>query len=136
MTDEEKAEEYFCEHCENSSEHDNGHCSNCSKWDYFIAGLAEGRKEGYEQGKNNERKLQCGKKNYEKDTARLEKENAELKKELKICQSVASEMVNKMKNCGNCRCFTHKLLNCENIRICKINPNNTYGVCDMWEIAE
>lgn len=50
MTNEEKAEEYFCEHCENSFEHDNGHCSNCSKWDYFIAGLAEGRKEGYEQG--------------------------------------------------------------------------------------
>lgn len=45
MTDKEKAEEYFCEHCENSFEHDNGHCSNCSKWDYFIAGLAEGRKE-------------------------------------------------------------------------------------------
>lgn len=42
-------------------------------------GLTEGRKEGYEQGKDNERELQCGKKNYEKDIARLEKENAELK---------------------------------------------------------
>lgn len=45
MTEEEKAEEYFCEHCENSFEHDNGHCSNCSKWDYFIAGFTECRKE-------------------------------------------------------------------------------------------
>lgn len=42
---EKKAEEYFCEYCENSFEHDNGHCSNCPKWDYFIAGLTEGRKE-------------------------------------------------------------------------------------------
>lgn len=45
MKDEERAEEYFCEHCENSLEHDNGQCSNCSKWDCFIAGLKEGRKE-------------------------------------------------------------------------------------------
>lgn len=66
----------------------------------------------------------------------LEKENAELKEELKICQSVASEIVNKMKNCGNCKYFTHKLLNCGNIQICKINPNNIYGVCDIWELAE
>ena len=57
--------------------------------DYEIAikeydrGFAEGRKEGYEQGRNNERELQCGKKNYEKDIARLEKEIAELKKENK-----------------------------------------------------
>lgn len=45
----------------------------------YELGLAEGKKEGYEQGKNNERESQCGKKNYEKDIARLEKENEKLK---------------------------------------------------------
>lgn len=39
---EKQSEEYFCEHCENSFEHDNGHCSNCSKWDNFIAGAKWG----------------------------------------------------------------------------------------------
>lgn len=53
-------------------------CNNtCKNLLNFRKGLAEGRKEGYEQGKNNERELQCGKKNYEKDIARLEKELAE-----------------------------------------------------------
>lgn len=68
--------------------------------------------------------------------SQLEKENEELKEELKICQSVASEIVNKMKNCGNCKYFTHKLLNRGNIRICKINPNNIYDVCDSWELPD
>lgn len=52
----------------------------------YLNGLAEGRKEGYEQGKKNERKLQCGKKNYEKDIARLEKENEQLKAEIEMLQ--------------------------------------------------
>ncbi len=76
-------------------------------------GLAEGRKEGYELGKNNERKSQCGKKNYEKDIARLEKENAELsnsvteltntKTELKSKITELEKQVEKMKCCGNCK---------------------------------
>lgn len=49
----------------------------------YEQGLAEGKKEGYEQGKNNERESQCGKKNYEKDISRLEKENADLKEDIK-----------------------------------------------------
>lgn len=77
MTDEEKAEEYFCEHCENSFEHDNGHCSNCSKWDYFIAGLAEGRKDFWRAVKN---------------YGELEKENAELKSDLESEARTAGEL--------------------------------------------
>lgn len=89
MTDEEKAEEYFCEHCENSFEHDNGHCSNCSKWDYFIAGLAEGRKEAneknfkkaYQKYVNNSLATFDMKKALEdaRDQIRIAKENEELK---------------------------------------------------------
>lgn len=45
-------------------------------------------------------------------------------------------LINKMKCCENCKYFTRELLNCENIRICKVNPNNIYGVCDIWELGE
>ena len=56
---------------------------------------------------------------------KLEEENAELK-----------EQIEKMKNCRNCKYLTRKLINCKNIQICKVNPNNIYGVCDIWELAE
>ncbi|MBQ0003576.1 MAG: hypothetical protein KBT21_08555 [Treponema sp.] len=76
MTDEEKAENFVkencCEFCVNKDDCEMG-CIECHTKEGVLYGLAEGRKEGYEQGKNNERELQCGKKNYEKDIARLEK---------------------------------------------------------------
>ena len=75
MTDEEKAEERYCKTCKKK----NNCFHNCDVFIEYTKGLAEGRKEGYEQGKNNERESQCGKKNYEKDIAKLEKENEELK---------------------------------------------------------
>lgn len=74
MTDEEIAEEYANNCCGLIKEL---HWQDV-KW-AVLYGLAEGRKEGYEQGKNNERESQCGKKNYEKDIARLEKENNSFK---------------------------------------------------------
>lgn len=80
MTDEEKAEKWilenWCAKCdlEGCSKTMNSSCFRVHVADY-LAGLKAGRKEGYEQGKNNERESQCGKKNYEKDIARLEKEN-------------------------------------------------------------
>lgn len=77
MTDEEKAEEYMNKiDLEQFDNYFNG-IKLCKQ--AYLDGFAKGKIEGYEQGKNNERKLQCGKKNYEKDIARLEKENAELK---------------------------------------------------------
>lgn len=84
MTDEGKAEKYV------SPERwgDKYYVNQCGDWSNedmkqaYLDGLAEGRKEGYEQGKNNERELQCGKKNYEKDIARLEKENEQLKAQI------------------------------------------------------
>lgn len=76
MTDEEKlAEKIICSKCSNDINRSYTSCPTCSRCDDFINGFEQ----GYEQGKNNERKLQCGKKNYEKDIARLEKENEELK---------------------------------------------------------
>ena len=59
-------------------------------------GLEEGRKEGYEQGKNNERELQCGKKNYEKDISKLKKENAELMNTLE--KTMPLKLANQLKN--------------------------------------
>ncbi len=91
MTEEEKAEELTTElicgkckeikHCKIIG---NDKCINYIRslnaiLQGYKKGLAEGRKEGYEQGKNNERESQCGKKNYEKDIAKLEKENEKLK---------------------------------------------------------
>lgn len=63
-----------------------------------LKGLAEGRKDGYEQGKNNERELQCGKKNYEKDISKLEKENAELKKDNTELEDIRAQQVRIINN--------------------------------------
>lgn len=78
MTEEEKAEEYI----KTNHSHIMSSTMKSIYSKIYLDGLAEGRKEGYEQGKNNERELQCGKKNYEKDIAKLEKENAELKAQI------------------------------------------------------
>lgn len=73
MTDKEKVEGYLKENRITSNENwevGGKYCYTLCKQSY-LDGLVEGRKEGYEQGKNNERELQCGKKNYEKDIAEL-----------------------------------------------------------------
>ena len=36
------AEDYFCEGCENSFDHDNGHCSDCTKIQFYSAGVKDG----------------------------------------------------------------------------------------------
>lgn len=81
MTAFEKAEEYVKNIISIAPKMYDGHKKIIMKESY-LDGLAEGRKEGYEQGKNNERELQCGKKNYEKDITRLEKENEQLKAQI------------------------------------------------------
>lgn len=97
MTDEEKAEEYL-EPIHRMYSCNNEHYTDEVIIQAYLDGTAEGRKEGYEQGKNNERELQCGKKNYEKDIVKLEKENEELNEQLKnnpyvqILQNEKSEM--------------------------------------------
>ena len=84
MTDEEKAENYakgLCKTCTFDTCKHNA-LQTCaikeSLKQAYLNGLTEGRKEGYEQGKNNER-ITMWKENYEKDIAKLEKENEELK---------------------------------------------------------
>ena len=74
------------------------------------------------------------------------KENEELKNRITFLETQANidfkqiielqKQIEKMKNCGNCKYLTRKLINCKNIQICKVNPNNIYGVCDIWELAE
>ncbi|MCQ2086507.1 MAG: hypothetical protein MJZ37_00325 [Bacilli bacterium] len=107
LSDEEKAEEIL--QTKGSMTFCAKGCGYTEKVKELIAiGLAEGRKEGYEQGKNNERESQCGKKNYEKDITRLKKENAELsnsvteltntKTELKTKVTELEKQIEKMKS--------------------------------------
>lgn len=84
MTDEEKAIKALCVKCSSYDFCVKGNQLHCAETVAYIKGFSEGRKDGYEQGKNNERELQCGKKNYEKDIAKLEKENARLSKMLEM----------------------------------------------------
>ena len=108
MTDyKEKAEEYFCEHCENSFEHDNGHCSNCSKWDYFIAGLKESEKEITLLTSQNKILL---KKNMElefnakqirslfRSNDELDKENKRLEEVVSLLENINKELKDDIKN--------------------------------------
>lgn len=83
MTDKEKASDIYDICLEKKSIYCNRKmgeetCSKCKTYKMYKLGLAEGRKEGYEQGKSNERELQCGKKNYEKDIAELKAQIEEL----------------------------------------------------------
>lgn len=127
MTDEEKAEEKYQEHINKES----CYVSKPDEKIYtdgFLDGLAEGRKDGYEQGKNNERELQCGKKNYEKDISKLKKENAELK-----------EQIDKIKCCGNCiHSYKEKYdgLCCDLFDGEKYVPSIEKRDCDKWELSE
>lgn len=73
---------------------------------------------GYEDGKQNERKLQLGKTNLLRDVERLEKENEQLK-----------QQIEKMKCCNNC-----KLYQCEKWKNNEINYH--FNKCENWEFVE
>lgn len=92
----------------------------------------KGVAEGYEQGKNNERELQCGKKNYEKDIANLKKEIEDLKAHCK-----AVDEVNEKMKCGeNCKhsyyvntggCYDRK---------CRLTGCDCVNCTDKWELRK
>lgn len=83
MTDEEKAEVRYCKTCKKK----NNCFHNCDVFIEYTKGIAEGRKEI--------EKVKTEKYFYKKDTQELEKENAELKKEISVLLSCANCQENK-----------------------------------------